>query len=338
MPPSPVSPGSPAAPPTCSLRSSTDPPNRAKSHSGHGRGCAADRTPPLHRLLQPRQDRRAAEPGRDVTVEGEIIDIREQFGGRPRVTARLTDGTGALTLIWFSTYHRQADLTKGTRIYASGTIRPGYGGGLEMVTPEWERADGRTLSTGRLAPVYPSPRASTRRTCGRSPATRSTPPGTSWWTGLPTPDPTCRQASTSSRSTRPTSACTTPTSWTRWRRRKRRLQFENLLLLQIGLLERKRRSKCSTGPGPYRRSRAARRSSRAPCRSRSPVPRTEAIDDILADDLRKPHANDPATPGRCWIRQNGRCCGDRPDRPRQRQADRHDGAHRAARRATHRRA
>jgi ATP-dependent DNA helicase RecG len=182
----------------------------------------------------------------EVTIEGEIIDLREHYGGRPRVTARVSDGTGAITLTWFSTYIGK-QLNEGDRIYASGTIRPGYSGGLEMVSPEWEYANRRTLTTGRITPVYPLTKGISQkvmRTITRNAldATRSRlvdwladareflPPDL----GLVPIEMAYEKLHYPDHMDQVTAA-------------RRRLQFENQLLLQIGLVERKRRIKATEG-------------------------------------------------------------------------------------------
>ncbi len=175
----------------------------------------------------------------DVTVEGEIVDLREQYGGRPRVTARISDGTGGLTLIWFNTFIAK-QLKEGDRIFASGTIhRSSYGGGLEMVTPEWERADGRGLSTGRLAPVYPLTKGlyqKTMRAITRNALDATKHRLVDWLADarpfldnglqLPPIDQTYERLHY-------------PESMDEVAIAKRRLQFENLFLLQLGLVHRK---------------------------------------------------------------------------------------------------
>src|SRR5699024_8881755 len=88
----------------------------------------------------------------DVTVRGQIVDIREIRAGTPRVQARLFDGTGTLRLLWFSTWITK-QIAEGDEIVVAGTLVPGYGG-LQLTNPEWERVGSDGLSTGGLIPVY----------------------------------------------------------------------------------------------------------------------------------------------------------------------------------------
>ena len=194
----------------------------------------------------------------DVTVEGEIVDLREQYGGRPRVTARISDGTGGLTLIWFNTFIAK-QLKEGDRIFASGTIRrSSYGGGLEMVTRSGSEP---MVAASPLAAWRPSirlPRACTRKTCGRSPGTRWTPRSTGSWTGWPMPG----RFSTTGCSLPPIEQTYErlhyPESMDEVAIAKRRLQFENLLLLQLGLVDRKWHVQASPAQ-PFTIDEAARR-------------------------------------------------------------------------------
>jgi len=183
-------------------------------------------------------------PVDDVTVEGEIIDIREQFGGRPRVTARLTDGTGTLTLVWFNTFIAK-QLTEGDRIYASGTIRPGYSRGLEIVGPEWERVGGPSLSTGRLAPVYPLTKGlyqKNMRTYTRNALDATRNRLVDWLADA-------RPYLPDELNLVPVEVAYEhlhyPGTMADVGEAKHRLMFENLLLLQLGLVERRRRIQAS---------------------------------------------------------------------------------------------
>ena len=185
-------------------------------------------------------------PVGDVTIEGEIVDIREQYGrSRPFTLARLSDGTGTLRLVWFSTFITK-QLAEGDRIYASGTIQGGYNG-LEIVSPEWEPADGPNLTTKRIAPVYPLTKGlyqKTMRAITRSAldATRSklvdwlaeAKPYLDEGLDLPAIDVAYERLHY-------------PETMDEVTASKRRLQFENLFLLQLGLVHRKQTVQASPG-------------------------------------------------------------------------------------------
>jgi ATP-dependent DNA helicase RecG len=96
-------------------------------------------------------------PGSDVTVRGRVTDLQLHRGpGAPRVTIKLADVSGWVRVTWFNQYLASV-LRVGDEIAVSGTLEAGYGP-LAFTGPEWERmgsgaAEG--ISTGRIVPVYP---------------------------------------------------------------------------------------------------------------------------------------------------------------------------------------
>ncbi|MDQ3656559.1 MAG: DEAD/DEAH box helicase, partial [Chloroflexota bacterium] len=183
----------------------------------------------------------------DVTVQGEVVEIQQQFGTRPRVTARIFDGTGTLRLTWFNSFIAK-QITEGDRIFASGSIQGGYNG-LQMVSPEWEKADGQGLSTGRLIPVYPATQGVAQKTL-RS-LTRTALDATrhrlvDWLIearpylddGVVATLPELEQAY---------EHLHYPDHLDQFTAARARFSFENLLLLQLGLVKRKRDRKSAPG-------------------------------------------------------------------------------------------
>jgi len=90
-----------------------------------------------------------------VLVRGRVSNIREHRSrrGPTRVTMDLDDGTGILTLTFFSPYISR-QIPEGSEIYAAGTVERGYGK-LQMVSPEWDLVGGPNVTTDHLVPVYP---------------------------------------------------------------------------------------------------------------------------------------------------------------------------------------
>jgi ATP-dependent DNA helicase RecG len=177
-------------------------------------------------------------PGEEVTVEGRIIDVREQYGrARPFTVARLSDNSGVLRLIWFNTFISK-QLAEGDHIYASGAIQRGYDG-LEIVTPEWERAGGRSLSTNRIAPVYPLTKGlyqKTMRGITRNALDATRNSLVDWLADA-------RQHLEPELNLDPIETAYEhlhyPETMEQVASARRRLQFENLFLLQLGLVHRK---------------------------------------------------------------------------------------------------
>ena len=177
----------------------------------------------------------------DITVRGEIVELKEYYGqsGRGRVTARLYDGTGSIRITWFNTFIAK-QLSEGDEIYASGTIEGGYSG-LQMTSPEWEKVGGPTVSTGRMIPVYPATQGlaqKTLRTMTRNALDATKTQLTDWlsearpympadvWEALPSLVDAYENLHY-------------PGSDHDYDLARQRLSFENLLLLQIGLVKRK---------------------------------------------------------------------------------------------------
>ncbi len=97
------------------------------------------------------------QPGKEVTVRGRVTDVQFHRGpGARRVTIRLADNSGWVRVTWFNQYLANV-LHVGDELAVSGVLESGYGP-LSFTGPEWEKiADSRGagVSTGRIVPVYP---------------------------------------------------------------------------------------------------------------------------------------------------------------------------------------
>ena len=94
--------------------------------------------------------------GARAVVEGEVQLTEVVFRRRRQLLARITDGSGFLTLrfFYFSAAQQQG-LARGTRIRCFGEVRRGPLG-LEMVHPEYRRAfDAIAALEETLTPIYP---------------------------------------------------------------------------------------------------------------------------------------------------------------------------------------
>ncbi len=97
-------------------------------------------------------------PGERAVIEGEIQLAEIAFRKRRQLLVRIADGSGFLTLRFFYfTGAQQAQLQRGVRLRCYGEARRGTLG-LEIVHPEYRRADGPDAqrTEDSLTPVYPA--------------------------------------------------------------------------------------------------------------------------------------------------------------------------------------
>ncbi len=95
--------------------------------------------------------------GGEVTVIGTVQSIatRKIRGGKFRLTeAVLSDGTAALRVTWFNQPWIAQRLKSGMQIVLSGKVEQ-YLGRLTINNPEWEPIEQKHLHTNRIVPVYP---------------------------------------------------------------------------------------------------------------------------------------------------------------------------------------
>jgi ATP-dependent DNA helicase RecG len=187
-------------------------------------------------------------PGSDVTVRGRVTDLQLHRGpGAPRVTIRLADPSGWVRVTWFNQYLANV-LHIGEEIAVSGALESGYGP-LSFTGPEWERVtpdSGSGVSTGRIVPVYrltaglaqKSLRGFTRQALDLAldavedylpDAVRLAPDD---------PLPELREA---------VAHVHYPDDQESLARAKRRLAFDDLFLLQLGLVRRKQERQAFAG-------------------------------------------------------------------------------------------
>ncbi|MBX3355138.1 MAG: ATP-dependent DNA helicase RecG [Phycisphaeraceae bacterium] len=96
-----------------------------------------------------------------LSVRGEIAVSRIIRRARPRVEATLEDETGSMRLVWFNATWMDRRVRPGTRGVAQGKAarRQGY---LEMVNPTWEVIAGEREPpprSERIRPIYPASEA-----------------------------------------------------------------------------------------------------------------------------------------------------------------------------------
>lgn len=172
----------------------------------------------------------------EVTIRGEILELREIPGhGATRVQIRLGDGTGWARVTWFNSYIAR-QIQPGMEIVISGLPDAGYGA-PSFTNPEWERIDGPSLSTGRLTPVYPLTAGIAQKTIRG--LTRLALDATSATVVEWLPDPLRAELGLANLRAA-YEGLHYPDSYSALASAQNRLAFNNLLLLQLGLIRRKR--------------------------------------------------------------------------------------------------
>lgn len=100
-------------------------------------------------------------PGREVTVEGEILTVgerRTRRGGSLQ-TISIGDDTGVLFCVWFNQRFLLKQFRAGRRVMISGLAQQ-HGGRLQVAHPDFEvfepaaEGENASLHTGRMVPVY----------------------------------------------------------------------------------------------------------------------------------------------------------------------------------------
>ncbi len=99
------------------------------------------------------------QPGETVTVQGQVLDIKNQYLRNARIKtiqkASLSDDTGTMELVWFNQPFLTKTINKNTMLSVSGSVN-GLANKLSMQSPEYEiLTSDNPIHTGRLIPIYP---------------------------------------------------------------------------------------------------------------------------------------------------------------------------------------
>jgi ATP-dependent DNA helicase RecG len=183
--------------------------------------------------------------GDEVTIAGVVqqIDLFKSQRGAIVVTGMVTDGTGAVQVRWFGNRYLVNQLRPGTTVRLSGKV-DAYLGRLQMTSPRHEIVDVEEVHSGRLVPVYPLTEGVSEKALAR--------------------DVTVALEQTRGRIPDPLPAelrnqfdlidlplalqwLHQPEEIEQAKAAKRRLAFDELLRLQLGMLEQRRRWREQTG-------------------------------------------------------------------------------------------
>lgn len=179
------------------------------------------------------------EYGEEVTVIGTVQSVTSRTirNGRANLTeAIVSDGSGSLRVSWFNQPWITKRLRQGLHVVLSGKIDQ-YLGRAVMNSPELEQLEQQNLHTHRIVPVYPLTAKITQR----------------WLRGLMNQvvsywaprvqDPLPASLRSSAGLVDLSSALLQahfPDSWEQLKAARHRLAFDEIFLLQLGLLDQKR--------------------------------------------------------------------------------------------------
>ena len=175
--------------------------------------------------------------GEEVTIIGNVWDVsvREAKSGLTVVSCILADGTGVIEVSWFNQPHIAQQLRPGKQIVVSGRVDE-FMGRLTMNSPEWEPLDRELVSTGRVVPIYPLTKGLSPRWLRRL-MLRTT---RYWAEKVPDPLP---ERIREERKLMPLGTALAqihfPDNQDLLREARQRLAFDELLLLQLGVMRQK---------------------------------------------------------------------------------------------------
>jgi ATP-dependent DNA helicase RecG len=177
--------------------------------------------------------------GEEVTIIGNVqsINTRTTRGGSGSlVEAVVSDGSGALRVTWFNQPWLTRRLHKGAYITLSGKVDQ-YLGRLVMTNPDWEDVEQQHLNTGRIVPVYALTAQVTQGWLRKQMSQL-----VSFW--APRVQDTLPEGVRRSAELPDLSAALLqihfPDSWEDLKAAQHRLAFDEIFLLQMGVLSQKR--------------------------------------------------------------------------------------------------
>lgn len=177
--------------------------------------------------------------GDELTVIGTVqnVSVRKLRNRRAQIVeAVISDGSGALRINWFNQAWIARRLHPGAQITVSGKVEQ-YLGRFVMNNPEWEYLEQQQLNTNRIVPVYPLTAKLTQRRLRRM-----MNQVVSYW-ALRVQDilpPDVRQSGGLVDLSTALLQIHFPDTWDDLEAARFRLAFDEIFLLQLGVLRQKR--------------------------------------------------------------------------------------------------
>jgi ATP-dependent DNA helicase RecG len=177
--------------------------------------------------------------GDDVTIIGSVerVSTRSARGGKMKIIeALISDKSGSIRATWFNQPWMENQLKKSKQVVLSGLVEQ-YLGKLVMNSPEWEPLSKKQLHTNRIVPVYPLTKDITqkwlRRTIHDVVATYAP--------HLPDPLPEdILNQNTLPSLSKAVQEIHFPENEPSLQKARQRLAFDELFMLQMGVLKQKR--------------------------------------------------------------------------------------------------
>ena len=183
--------------------------------------------------------------GEEVTIVGTVTETKERTGkrGQSIVTTTLSDGTAAVQATWFNQPYLVKRLTPGKQLVISGKVDQ-YLGQITFSSPMWEPLDKELIHTGRLVPVYPLTKGVSARWLRRL-MKRTTD---YWSLRLPDHLPLALREQRNLPNLESAIQQTHfPEDWERLEQARRRLAFDELLMIQLGVLRQRHEWRKASG-------------------------------------------------------------------------------------------
>ncbi|MGQ9553565.1 MAG: ATP-dependent DNA helicase RecG [Anaerolineae bacterium] len=176
--------------------------------------------------------------GDEVSLIAKVFSVRtRETGPRRRITeAILTDGTGTIRAVWFRRFGLANRLRPGSDLVVSGKVDQ-YLGYLQFNSPEFEPLTSEHLHTARLVPMYPLTEGLSQRWLRKVMDTAIK--GFSDLIEEPLP-PQLRESLAFPERKWAVTNMHFPVDWDVLDRARKRLAFDEFLMLQLGMLQRKR--------------------------------------------------------------------------------------------------
>lgn len=176
-------------------------------------------------------------PGLEQTAQGVVLALSEKRYGRHQFVVALSDDTGVLQAIWFGQRYLRRVIHRGTRLIVHGKVE--RAGVVQMLVEEHEVLTGDeedTLHTGRIVPMHPATEGLSPRVL-RTIISRALDQYLSALPEILPPDIRAQHGLVAR--TEAVRSLHFPTSMEEAAAARRRLAFDELLVLQLGVLMRK---------------------------------------------------------------------------------------------------